>query len=187
MEPSDSAGGMKTGQPVRKTVWWFLKMLIKHGSAICYSPSTLRHLPNRRESMVTQLVETPHPWHDHPSDLYSDATCSREQVSPAPTHRCPVPFLCNPDHHLLLSSSSQGSDFLAAREATLQKLCHFLGLTSRDHYWPRGDDTLAANSSSLELGNMRGWALSAHGNADNHRTRQALRTEPGAHQMDGSG
>ena len=88
---------------------------------------------------------------------------------------------------LLPSSSSKGSDFLTARRAALQKLCHLSGLTSRDHYWPRGDDVLAANSSSLELGDMRGWALSAHGNADNHRTRQALRTEPGAHQMEGSG
>jgi len=147
----------------------------------------LRHLPNRRESMAIRLVETPHPWHDHPSDLCSDATCSREQVPPAPTHWCPVPFFRNPDHYLLPSSSSKGSDFLTARRAALQKLCHLSGLTSRDHYWPRGDDVLAANSSSLELGDMRGWALSAHGNADNHRTRQALRTEPGAHQMEGSG
>ena len=64
---------------------------------------------------------------------------------------------------------------------------HLSGLTSRDHDWPRGDDVLAANSSSPELGDMWGWALSAHGNTDNHRTRQALRTEPGTHQIDGSG
>ena len=53
---------------------------LKHGSAICYNPSTLRHLLNKKESMATRFVETPQPWHDRPSDLCSDATCSREHL-----------------------------------------------------------------------------------------------------------